>query len=154
MTSESVNLKMRQAVAQRASRNSNNSSFIEDNRGITDLTSVAQLANSGSKKKKAKKAAKAALAAGRAGGGVRAGAYQQNWEKRDWRSHIKGLGMTPAKGGPLRTGNGKTIFNMTNGHQVVVDQGGKYWRHYDGTGSYHDKHGNVSADNEETHFKS
>ena len=109
----------------------------------------------GSKTQKAKrkKEAEAVLAAGRAGGAARAVGFGGNWAKRSWRDHVKDLGMAPAKGGPMHTETGKTIFNLTNGHQIVIDQAGKYWRHYDGAANYFNADGVADADLARTHFR-
>lgn len=136
--------------------NDNRTESVIQKKQNTSLNSTRQplqfSRNSKTQKGKRKKAAAVALATGREGGAARAGRFAHHWAKRDWRKHVKDLGMTPAKGSPTRTETGKTIFSLTNGHQIVIDQAGKYWRHFDGVGGYHNAAGVIDADNENTHF--
>ena len=97
-----------------------------------------------------------ALAAGRAGGVNRATTFGANWATLNWRTHIKNHNRSILKGQPVRTSNGKTIFNLNKGEQIVIDQGGRYWRHFDGVANYFDASGtawpNLPAHHPTTHF--
>jgi len=113
-----------------------------------------QLANDKRRKKQEKKHKAKELEDGRQGGVIRNQQYNANWVQRNWREHIKSLKRKILN--QQRTPTGKTIFNLTNGEQIVIDQGGQYWRHFDGNNQYFDADGNAHPNqanfHEKTHF--
>ncbi|MEA5602717.1 DUF4157 domain-containing protein [Nostoc sp. UHCC 0252] len=84
---------------------------------------------------------------------ARVTAFGANWEVKEWRDHIKTLGLKakPGSGSGGSTESGKKIFGLTNGDEIVCDLNG-YWRHLLANGQYADNTGVANADNAQTHF--
>jgi hypothetical protein len=84
---------------------------------------------------------------------ARVTAFGANWEVKEWRDHIKTLGLKakPGSGSGGSTETGKKIFGLTNGDEIVCDLNG-YWRHLLVNGQYADNTGVANVDNAQTHF--
>jgi hypothetical protein len=101
--------------------------------------------------KKAKTESNKTKAQSAATGALNVATFGANWAKRDWREHTKALGLENFTVN-RRTDTNKTIFSNPSGHQIVVDNSAKYWRHLDSDEHYVDSTGQPNANAAETHF--